>query len=77
MFKEYFDTLLWGRLYIGVGKYTPNRARFVMRKTYTTFSTERIVPLRSANIFPESYDFAATVTYPYNIANICKPQIQY
>jgi hypothetical protein len=31
-----------------------------MRKKYTTFSTERIVALRSVNkIFPESYDIAA------------------
>jgi hypothetical protein len=30
-----------------------------VRKKYTTFSTERIVALRSVNkIFPESYDFA-------------------
>jgi hypothetical protein len=41
-------------------KYTPNRARFFVRKKYTTFSTIRIVALRSVNkIFPESYDIAA------------------
>jgi hypothetical protein len=41
-------------------KYTPNCARFFMRKKYTTFSTDRIVALRSVSkIFPESYDFAA------------------
>jgi hypothetical protein len=38
----------------------PKHARFFMRKKYTTFSTVRIVALRSVNkIFPESYDFAA------------------
>jgi hypothetical protein len=43
-------------------KYTPNRAHFFVRNKYTTFSTERIVALRSVNnIFPESYDFAAIV----------------
>jgi hypothetical protein len=41
-------------------KYTPNRARFFVRKKYATFSTDRIVALRSVSkIFPESYDFAA------------------
>jgi hypothetical protein len=40
----------------------PNRARFFVRKKSTTFSTERIVPLRFVNkIFPESYDFAASI----------------
>jgi hypothetical protein len=34
---------LWGRLYMGMEKYTPNRARFFVRKKYTTFSTEQIV----------------------------------
>jgi hypothetical protein len=44
-------------------KYTPNRARFFVRKKYTTFSTVRIVALRSVNkIFSESYDFAAKAT---------------
>jgi hypothetical protein len=34
-----------------------------VRKKYTTFSTERIVALRSVtNIFQESNDFAATVS---------------
>ena len=34
---------------------------FLVRKKYTTFSTVRIVALRSVNkIFPETYDFAAT-----------------
>jgi hypothetical protein len=43
-------------------KYTPNGVRFFVRKKYTTFSTERIVALRSVNkIFPESYDFAAKI----------------
>jgi hypothetical protein len=47
---------------MGMEKYTPNRARFFLRKKYTTFSTERIVALRSVNkIFPESYDFAASI----------------
>jgi hypothetical protein len=42
-------------------KYTPNRVRFFMRKKYKTFSTVRIVALRSVNkIFQENYDFAAT-----------------
>jgi hypothetical protein len=45
---------------MGMEKYTPNRARFFVRKKYTTFSTVRIVALRSVNkIFPASYDFAA------------------
>jgi hypothetical protein len=44
---------------MGMEKYTPNRARFFVRKKYTTFSTGLIVALRSVNIFPESYDFAA------------------
>jgi hypothetical protein len=47
-------------------KYTPNRARFFVRKKYTTFSTEQIVALRSVNkIFPESYDFAAKILQPF------------
>jgi hypothetical protein len=42
-------------------KYTPNCARFFVRKKYTTFITAQIVALWSVhNIFPESYDFAAT-----------------
>jgi hypothetical protein len=37
-----------------------NRARFFVRKKYTTFNADRIVALRSVNkIFQESYDFAA------------------
>jgi hypothetical protein len=45
---------------MGMEKYTPNRARFFVRKKYITFSTVRIVALWSVNkIFPESYDFAA------------------
>jgi hypothetical protein len=53
MSKEYFDTLLWVRLCMGMEKYTPNRARFFVRKKYTTISTERIVALRSVNkMFP-------------------------
>jgi hypothetical protein len=60
MSQEFFDTLLWVRLYMGMKKHTPNRARFFVRKKYTTFSSEQIVALRSVNkIFPESYDFAA------------------
>jgi hypothetical protein len=52
---EYFDTLLLVRLCMGKEKYIPQ----TVRKTYTTFSTEQIVALRSFNkIFPESYDFA-------------------
>jgi hypothetical protein len=48
-FRSDFDTLLLGKLYMYMG----------MEK-YTTFSTKRIVALRSVNkIFPESYDFAA------------------
>jgi hypothetical protein len=55
-----FDTLLWVKLCMGMGKNTPFRARFFVRKKYATFSTERIVAPRSVNkIFPESYDFAA------------------
>jgi hypothetical protein len=60
MSEEFFDTLLWVRLYMAVEKYNPNRVRFFVRKKYTIFSSERIVALRSVNkIFPESYDFAA------------------
>jgi hypothetical protein len=45
---------------MGMEKYTPNRAHFFMCKKYTTFSTERIVALRSVDkIFLENYDFAA------------------
>jgi hypothetical protein len=45
---------------MGMEKYTPNCARFFVRKKYTTFCTVRIVALWSVNkIFPESYDFAA------------------
>jgi hypothetical protein len=67
---EYFDTLHWGRLCMGMEKYTPNRARFFVLKKYTTFSTERIVALRSVNkIFPGSDDFAARTLSVYaNIA---------
>jgi hypothetical protein len=58
--RIFFDTLLLVRSCMGMEKYTPYRARFFVRKKYTTFSTERIVALRSVNkIFPESYDFAA------------------
>jgi hypothetical protein len=58
--QKFFDTLLWARLCMGMEKYTPNRARFFVRKKYTTFSTVRIVALRSVKkIFPESYDIAA------------------
>jgi hypothetical protein len=58
--RIFFYTLLWVRLCMGMEKYTPNRARFFVRKKYTTFSTVRIVALRSVNkIFTESYDFAA------------------
>jgi hypothetical protein len=32
---------------MGKEKYTPNRAHFFVRKKYTTFTTERIVALRS------------------------------
>jgi hypothetical protein len=57
--------LLWVKLCMGMEKYTPFRARFFVRKKYTTFSTERIVALRSVNkIFQESYDFAASKNYP-------------
>jgi hypothetical protein len=46
---------------MGMEKYTPNRARFFVRKKYTTFSTEQIVALQSVNkSFLESYDFAAS-----------------
>jgi hypothetical protein len=44
-----FDTLLWVRLCMGIEKYTPNRALFFVRKKYTTFSTVRILALRSVN----------------------------
>jgi hypothetical protein len=45
---------------MGMEKYTPNRARFLVRKKYKTVSTVRIVALQSVNkIFPERYDFAA------------------
>jgi hypothetical protein len=41
-------------------KYAQNRTCVLVCKKYTTFSTERIVALRSVNnIFPDSYDFAA------------------
>jgi hypothetical protein len=43
----------------------PIRARFFVRKKYTTFITQRIVALwynNVNNIFPESYGFAATIT---------------
>jgi hypothetical protein len=44
---------------MGMEKYTPNCERIFVRKKYTTFSTEQIVALWSANkIFLESYDFA-------------------
>jgi hypothetical protein len=45
---------------MGKEKYTPNGARFFVRKKYTAFSTVRIIALRSVNkTFTESYDFAA------------------
>jgi hypothetical protein len=45
---------------MGMEKFITNRARFFVRKKYTTFSTVGIVALWSVNkIFPESYDFAA------------------
>jgi hypothetical protein len=60
MSQEFFNTLLWVRLCMGMKKHTPNRARCFVRKKYTTFCTERIVALRSVNkIVPEIYDFAA------------------
>jgi hypothetical protein len=38
-----------------------------VRKNYTTFSTEQIMTLRSVNkIFPESYDFAASMYVSFN-----------
>jgi hypothetical protein len=47
---------------IELEKTTPNRARFFVRKKYTTFTIDRIVALRFVNkIFQESYDFAAKV----------------
>ena len=47
---------------MGKEKCTPNRARFFVRKKYTTFSTEQTVALRPVNkIFPESYNFAAKI----------------
>jgi hypothetical protein len=54
---------------MGIKKYTPDCARFFMRKKYTTFSTERIEALWSVNnkIFPESYDFAANLFAPKTI----------
>jgi hypothetical protein len=64
MSQEFFDTLLWVRLCMGMKKHTPNRARFFVRKKYTTFSTERIVAVLSVNkIFPESYEFTASTVY--------------
>jgi hypothetical protein len=45
MSLEFFDTLLWVKLCMGMEKYTPNRVRFFVRKKYATFSTERIVAL--------------------------------
>jgi hypothetical protein len=66
---EYFDTLLWGRLCMGMEKYAPNRARFFERKKYTTFCTERIVALWSVNkIFQDSYGFAAKLRVPVIIS---------
>ena len=51
------------QVFMEMKKYTPNRASCFMRKKYTTFSTEQIVALRSVNkIFPESYDFGASLT---------------
>jgi hypothetical protein len=55
---------------MGMNKHTPNRARFFVRKKYTTFSTKRIVALRSVNKkFPESYDFAAK-----RFTDLCVPE---
>ena len=68
MSQEFFDTLFWGRLRMGMDKYTPNRARFFVCKKYTTFSTERVVALRSVNkIFSESYDFTASSNKAKNV----------
>jgi hypothetical protein len=70
MSQEFFYTLLWARLSMGMEKYTPNRAHFFVRKKLTTFSTERIVALRSVKkIFPESYDFAAMLTVVLSLRN--------
>jgi hypothetical protein len=63
---------------LGMEKYTctPNRARFFMRKKCTTFSTARIVALRSVNrIFSESYDFAATL-FEHALEVLKKPVLQ-
>ena len=55
---------VWGWRSTG---YTLNRAYFFVRKKYTTFSTERIVALRSLNkIFPESYNFTANVNHTHD-----------
>jgi hypothetical protein len=53
---EFVDTLLWSD-YVWEWRNRPQ----TVRKKYTTFTTERIVALRSVNkILPESYDFAAS-----------------
>jgi hypothetical protein len=45
-----------------------------VRKKYTTFSTERIVALRSVNkIFLESYDFAANKTIKHKLQRAFGP----
>jgi hypothetical protein len=51
MSQGFVNTLLCVRLCMGMEEYTPNCARLLVRKKYSTFSTERIVALRSVNIF--------------------------
>jgi hypothetical protein len=47
---------------MGMEKYTLIHVRFFVRKKYTTFSTVRIIALRSVNkISLESYDIAAII----------------
>jgi hypothetical protein len=78
MSYEYFDTLLLVRLCMGIWRNIPQ----TVRKKYTTFSTERIVAIRSVSrISPESYDFADNVNpfsrSPYYhpiLRNTCRKQ---
>jgi hypothetical protein len=63
MSLKIFYNLLWLRLCMGMKKYTSNRAYFFVHKKYTTFSSERIVALRSVNkVSLESHDFPANLS---------------
>jgi hypothetical protein len=55
-----FWYLVFGQVVYGNGEIYPQ----TVRKKYTTFSTERIVALRSVNkIFPENYEFSANLEW--------------